>query len=111
MNAAKPQLVVNNPKTSEPKSNAGRGASELREAIDIFLELDSMEIAEALSKCSKGGKIESIKFMYALAREKEKAGEGESARKFRSIATEWANSPQWTGDSEPETSAEEEDVD
>lgn len=111
MNAAKPQLVVNNPKTSETESNAGRGASELREAIDIFLEHDSMEIAEALSKCSKSGKIESIKFMYALAREKEKAGEGDSARTFRSIATEWANSPEWTGDSEPETRTEEEDAD
>jgi hypothetical protein len=110
MNAAKPQLVVNNPKTSETKSNAGRGASELREAVDIFLEQDSMEIAEALSKCSKSGKIQSIQFMYALAKEKEKAGESESARKFRSIATEWANSPEWKGDLEPETSAEEEDA-
>jgi hypothetical protein len=110
MNAAKPMLVVSNQNASETKSNTGRGAAELREAVDIFLEHDSMEIAEALSKCSKSGKIQSIQFMYALAKEKEKAGESESAHKFRSIATEWANSPEWNGDAEAETQAEEEDA-
>lgn len=110
MNAPKPLLVASNQNASETKSNTGRGAAELREAVDIVLEQDSMEIAEALSKCSKSGKIQSIQFMYALAREKEKAGESESARKFRSIAAEWANSPEWTGDLEPETSTGEEDT-
>jgi hypothetical protein len=111
MNVAKPMLVVSNQNASETKSNTRPGAAELREAVDIFLEHDSMEIAEALSKCSKSGKIQSIQFMYALAKEKEKAGESESAHKFRSIATEWANSPEWKGNLEPETSAEEEDTD
>ena len=111
MNAAKPQLVVIDPKASEKKSHTGRGAAELHEAVDIYLEQDALEVAEALVKSSKSGKIESIKFMYGLAKEKEKAGDGDGARKIRSIATEWANSPEWNGDSEPETSVEEEDAD
>ncbi len=111
MNALKPQLVVHNPKTTETKSKTSRGAAELREAVDIFLEHDALEVAEALSKSSKSGKIQSIQFMYALAKEKEKAGEGDNAGTFRSIATEWANSPEWKGDLEGETRAEEEDAD
>ena len=40
----------------------------------------------------------SAKFLYSLAQFAEAAGEGEGARKIRSMATEWANSPEWEGD-------------
>ena len=78
----------------------------MREAADMFLEQDCLEIGEALSKNSKNGQIQSIKFMYELSEKKAQSGDG--ARKMRSIATEWANSPEWEGDA-PEEKINEDD--
>ena len=69
----------------------------MRKAADRIMEQDCWEIAEALSKSSMNGHIQSVKFLYELAEMSEKAGEGEGARKFRSMALELANAPQWTG--------------
>ncbi len=83
----------------------------MREAADKIVGRDCKPIVEALSSNCKKGQAFSAKFLYGLAQQAEASGEGDSARKMRSIATEWANSPEWKGDLEGETRAEEEDTD
>ncbi len=80
----------------------------MREAADKIVGRDCEPIVEALSSNCKKGETLSAKFLYGLARDNEKSGEGEGAREFRSVATEWANSPEWKGDPEEETPAEDE---
>jgi hypothetical protein len=110
MNAAKPRLVVLEKQASETRPKSRNGAAQMREAADMFMEQDCFEIAEVLSKNSKNGQIQSIKFMYELSEKKTQSGEGEGARKFRSFATEWANSPEWEGPSPEEKSNEVDEV-
>jgi len=83
----------------------------MREAADKIVGRDCKPIVEALSTNCKKGQTLSAKFLYGLARENEDTGEGDGARNMRSIATEWANSPQWEGDPEADTPAEEEPAD
>lgn len=83
----------------------------MREAADKIVGRDCKPIVEALSSNCKKGQMLSAKFLYGLAQLAESSGEGDGARKFRSIATEWANSPEWKGDLEPETPTEVEDAD
>jgi hypothetical protein len=97
MNASKPKLAIVEKKASDSKPKGRSGAAHMRDAADLVMEQDCLEIAEALSKSSKNGQIQSAKFLYELAQEKEKAGEDSAARKFRSMASELANAPQWTG--------------
>jgi hypothetical protein len=110
MNAAKPKLVLLEKQASETKPKSKGGAAQMREAADMFMEQDCLEIAEALSKNSKNGQIQSIKFLYELSERNAQSGEGDGAHKFRSIATEWANSPEWKGDSSEEKSNEDDEV-
>lgn len=83
----------------------------MREAADQIVGRDCKPIVEALASNCKKGQMLSAKFLYGLAQLAEASGEGDSARKFRSIATEWANSPEWRGDLEGERPPEEDDVD
>jgi len=83
----------------------------MREAADKIVGRDCKPIVEALSSNCKKGQMLSAKFLYGLAQLAETSGEGDSAQKFRSVAAEWANSPEWKGDLEPETPAGEEDTD
>jgi hypothetical protein len=98
MNASKSKLAIVEKKASDPKTKSRSGAAHMREAADLVMEQGCLEIAEALSKSSKNGQILSAKFLYELSEKKEKAGEGEGAHKFRSMASELANAPQWTGE-------------
>jgi hypothetical protein len=109
MNALRPRLVVSNQSTSETKVNSNRGASELREAVNLVLEQESMEIAEALGRNAKSGKIQSIQFMYAVAKDKEKAGEASHAGEFSSSVLAWVNSPEWKGDPQRREPGEKDD--
>jgi hypothetical protein len=81
-----------------------RGALELREAADMILDRDSVDIAEALGESCKGGHIQSIKFLYDLAELAAQLGECEGASKFRSLALRLAAEPEWPGES-PEDDA------
>jgi hypothetical protein len=109
MHAVRPKLVVSNQSTSETKVDTNRGASELREAVNLVLEQESLEIAEALGRNAKSGKIQSIQFMYAVAKEKEKAGEAAHAGEFSNAVLAWVNSPEWKGDSKRGEPGEEDD--
>jgi len=82
----------------------------MREAADEIVGRDCKSIVEALSSNCKKGQMLSAKFLYGLARESEDSGEGDGARAIRSIATEWMNAPEWKGDPEAETPAEEDAV-
>jgi hypothetical protein len=107
MNAAKPKLVALK-KTSAPKPKRERGAAKMQEAADEILGRDCKPIIEALSSNGKKGQMQSTKFLYGLAQTAEASTEGEGgASKFRSIALEWANSPEWKGESEAEQADEE----
>jgi len=110
MNAVKPKLVAMKKKATSTKPKRKRGAAKMREAADKIVGRDCKPIVEALSSNCKKGQTPSARFLYGLAQMAEASGEGEGARKFRSIATEWANSPQWKDELEPETSAEDEDL-
>jgi hypothetical protein len=98
MNATATKFAIVEKKASDPKPARTGGAAQMREAAELVVQKDCLEIAEALSQNSKSGQIQSAKFLYQLAQEKEKAGEGDGARKFRSMAAELANAAQWTGD-------------
>ena len=76
----------------------------MREAADKILGRDCKSIVEALSSNCKKGQMLSTRFLYDLAQFAEQQGEGEDAGIFRSIATEWANSPEWEGDASEEKS-------
>jgi hypothetical protein len=99
MNAGKPKLVAMKKKaTNVPKPKRKRGAEKMREAADKIVSRDCKPIVEALSSNCKKGQMLSAKFLYSLAQTAEATGEGDGARKIRSMATEWANSPEWEGD-------------
>ena len=103
MNASKPKLAIVEKKASDSKPKGRSGAAHMRDAADLVMEQDCLEIAEALSKSSKNGQIQSAKFLYELSEQNEKAGEDNAARKFRSMASELANAAEWTGDLPKET--------
>ena len=87
MNAAKPKLVAIKKKaTNVPKQKRKRGAAKMREAADKIVGRDCKPIVEALSSNGKKGQTLSAKFLYGLAQSAEASGEGEGARKIRSIA-------------------------
>lgn len=89
-----------------------RGAAHMRDAADEIVCRDCKPIVEALSSKSKKGHIQSAKFLYGLAQTAEASGESEGgAEAFRSIALEWANSPEWKGETEAEITDEEEGAD
>jgi hypothetical protein len=112
MKTAKPKLVTMKKKASAPKPQDKRGAAKMREAADEIVGRDCKPIIEALSSNCKNGETLSAKFLYSLAHSAEESTEGEGgASKLRSIATEWANSPEWIGDSEAEETGEEDDAD
>ncbi|WP_348264073.1 hypothetical protein P8935_05945 [Telmatobacter sp. DSM 110680] len=110
MNASKRKLAIVEKEANESKPKSRSGAAHMREAADLVMEKDSLEIAKALSKSSKNGQIQSIKFLYELAEHNEKAGEDDGARKFRSMASELANAPEWTGDLPKETHNEDDET-
>jgi hypothetical protein len=111
MNAAKPKLVAMKKKaTSVPKPKRKRGAAKMREAADKIVGRDCKPIVEALSSNCKKGQMPSAKFLYGLAQLAEASGEGDGARKIRSIAKEWANSPEWEGDALEEKNNEDDEV-
>lgn len=83
------------------------GAEELRRAANKALATNCEAISKRLTSNSAQGNVQSVKFLYELAQLSEDRGEGEGARKFRSMASKWAAEPQWSrdqceGDSEPE---------
>jgi hypothetical protein len=111
MNAAEPKLVRSK-KASAKKPKVKGGAAHMREVADEIVGRDCKPIVEALSSNSKKGEMQSARFLYDLAQTAEDSGEGEGgAEKFRSIALEWANSPEWKGETKAETADEEEDAD
>ncbi len=112
MNAAKPKLVDLNKKKKAPRPKGKRAAAQMREAADEIVCRDCKPIVEALSSKSKKGHIQSAKFLYGLAQTAEASAEGEGgAETFRSIALEWANSPEWKGETEAEITDEEDGAD
>jgi len=112
MNATKEKLVLvdKNKKTNakKPKAKRKAGAAKMREAADKIVSRDCKPIIEALSTNGKNGQMLSAKFLYHLAHTAEEAGETENARKFRSMALELANSPEWKG-GPPRAGADEDD--
>ena len=79
----------------------------MQEAADEIVGRDCKPIVEALSKKGKKGEMLSVKFLYDLAQSAEALSEGDGARKFRSMALEIANSPEWNGEPAPEEPGEE----
>ena len=98
MKATATKLAIVKKKAKDTKSKTRSGAAQMREAADLVMQQDCHEIAKALSKSSKNGQIQSAKFLYELSEQNEKAGDGDDARKLRSMAEELASATQWTGD-------------
>lgn len=99
MNAAEKKLVVlEKKKASHKKRKPRSGAAKMREAADKAVGRECKPIVNALSENGKKGQMLSAKFLYGLAHEAEELGEGNSARTFRSMALELANSPEGKGD-------------
>ena len=81
----------------------------MREAADKIVGRDCKPIIDALSTNGKNGNILSAKFLYDLAHTAEESGETDNARKFRSMALELANSPEWKGGSSQASLDEDDD--
>jgi hypothetical protein len=112
MNAAKSKLIAMKKRKGAPNPKRKRGATKLREAADEILSRDCNPIVEALSSNGKKGQIQSARFLYGLAELAEASTESEGgARMLRSIALEWANSPEWNGEAGAEKADEEDGAD
>jgi len=83
----------------------------MREAADEIVGRDCKTIVEALSANGKKGQMLSAKFLYSLAQTAEASGEGEGIRKFRSMALELANSPDWKAKSAAEEPGDDDEGD
>ena len=76
------------------------GSDAVRESIARAVRDNSDEIAAGLIGKSKEGNVPAIKCAYEIAGEQKElclALERQLAPK-KSLATEWANEPEWTGD-------------
>jgi len=109
MDAVKTQPAVIEKQASETKRKATKGAAQMRAAADIFLEQDCLEIASALSEKSTEGYIQSARFLYTLAETDEQSSQDTAEDTSYSIAREWANSPEWNGDSTLEERSEDDE--
>jgi hypothetical protein len=109
MNSQQPKLVVMEQRTNDEKPKRTRGAAQMRDAADMILDHDCIDIAEALSTNGKKGQMQSAKFLYDLAKSAEASGEADGARKVRSMALELANAPPWDGEPAAEDRDEDED--
>ena len=98
MNALKRKIAIVEKKPRYANFKRKIAAAQMRKAADRILDGNCVAIAEVFSEASQRGHIPSVKLLYALAQENEKTGEGEGARKFRSMAEELAKATQWTGD-------------
>jgi hypothetical protein len=84
-------------------NSANSGAAMMRQAADEVLRDRCMDIAFALANSSIDGHIQSSKFLYELADENQKLGPVEIVQQFHSVATDFANEPEWTGDPSEES--------
>ena len=98
-------LEVTKHESGETEPDSECGAAEKGGTADMILERDCVDIAEPLSKSCLSGHIQSIKFLYELAELSEKLGADAGAKKFRSLASQWALEPPWTGDASEEDAA------
>jgi hypothetical protein len=94
------QLNQNRPILSPPKRDRSDPIKRLSRAASLIVRTNCCEIAQALLDHTLKGDVQSAKLLLSLcirpAPQKRK-------KKKRSLATEWANEPEWTGteDSEP----------
>lgn len=90
-------VVMNSPREQETEQqNTNRkGAAEMRLAADMVLEESSIEIARALARSSIEGHIQSARFLYNLAEDREKLNSAEITQTIRSLASDWATEPEW----------------
>lgn len=56
------------------------------------------DIVGALAAKARGGDLQCAKLLLELMREAQDLGAEEKKQKKRSLATEWANEPEWTGE-------------
>ena len=96
MKASQPKRIKSQKRSSTNKARCKYGAEKLRRAADKVIGRDSKAIAEALSTNGKKGILGSIKLLCELS-ERSNSEEQDDAAKIRSMATELASVPQWTG--------------
>jgi hypothetical protein len=82
-----------------------QGARELCQAADMILDEDCLEIAKALSKSGKEGHLQSIKFLYELAKSANESDHDDDDSRSSRQARELAAEPQWQ-DEDPEEDQE-----
>jgi hypothetical protein len=111
MDAIKDTVGAVRKKKASSKAKGRRGAVKMQQAADEVVDRDCRSLVEALSSNGKKGEMLSARFLYDLAQKAEAAGEGDGARKFRSMALEIANSPEWSGKPVLEETRGEEDGD
>jgi hypothetical protein len=93
-------MLENSPtKTDQSKR---KGASEMCKAANMILDRDCLQIAEALSKSGIGGHLQSIKFLYELAKVAKEPDDGGGDSEFRRQALEWAAEPEWQDEDQEE---------
>lgn len=111
MNAKDSQAVKKQKKQAKKgstrKPSRQRAAARIRSAVDKTTAGNCKEIAQALVTKAKAGEVQSLKLFYSIAQKAEEGGESEAANRFRSMAMELANSPEWAG--APPAAEEDED--
>lgn len=88
----------------KPRARGSRkpkyGVDAVRESVAKKAREHSDEIADGLIDKSKEGNVAAIKFTYETAAEDKELREALARAAFprRSLATEWASEPEWSGD-------------
>jgi len=105
MNQTENSLVVLPPQNEETttQQTRGRGAQEMRDAADMFLDEKCVEIAEALVNSAIAGHIQSARFLFALADGQRAITDGEMKRQLSSLAIVLDADPQWVSERSEET--------
>lgn len=100
MKATKGKLVVLDEKkktnAEKPKPKRKSAVANPRGITDGVAAGDRKPVVDALMTRGNGKTLRA-RFLYELAQTAEGTGEGQNARQFRSMASEWANSPKWKG--------------
>lgn len=95
---AERKLVATETSQDETTTNTENGgAAMMRQAADLVLRDKCMDIAFALADSSIDGHIQSTKFLYDLADEKQKLGSIEIAERFHSVALDLTNELRLSG--------------
>jgi hypothetical protein len=99
MDAEQTTAAAESPQTQQEKPKR-TGIGEMREAADLVLDVNCIDIAVALIGLETRANATGVKLLFDLAKEKEARGEETPGlNKVRSSVAEWAAEQEWQAES------------